>query len=126
TRGGQNVVNVRATDERRRDLALALRRDEAQPRAFHRIFDIARRHINTALRAAVADAEAVSNDALPFRNETVSEPRAVLVVRVDYRDARTLAEASIEESQLGFEVFLHRAVVVEVVARQVREGRDFI
>src|SRR5437763_4829900 len=44
--GGQDVVDVRATDERRRDIALALRRDEPKPCALHRALYVARRDLS--------------------------------------------------------------------------------
>ena len=108
---------MRATDERRRDPALALRRDEAEARAPHRVFDLARRDIGGTVQA-------VEQHALPLPSQFVGQAHAVLVIAVDDRDARALAEAAVEEAALGIEVALHRAVVVEVVARQVREGRD--
>ena len=118
-RRGQNVVDVRAAHERRRDIALAPRRDEPKPRALHRELYVARRD----LRALV---QSVTEDATAFARNLFGETRAVLVVHVDDRSARAFAEAPVEESPLGGEVVLHRAVIVEVVARQVREGRDLV
>src|SRR5205085_1411433 len=117
--GGENVVDVRATDERRSDLPLALWRHENHARPGHRELYVARGDFGFRFNR---EAEHASARARKFLRESP----AVLVVSVYDGDARRLAEAAVEEAALRVEVSLHRAVVVEVIAREVREGRDLV
>ena len=66
------------------------------------------------------DGQPVADGALPARRELLRELHAECVVQVEHRRAQP---GRIEQARLRGRVARHRAVVVEVVVRQVGEQR---
>ena len=51
------------------------------------------------------------------------QPRGVGIVRVDHRHVRRARAGAFKKQPLGGEIFLECLVVIEMVARQIRENR---
>ena len=54
----------------------------------------------------------------------VGELRAIFVVEISHGCARRIGAAALEQNSLGGKIFIHRLVIVEMVARQVCEYRN--
>ena len=50
--------------------------------------------------------------------------RAIFIIKIRDRGARRIGAAAFKQHSLGGEIFVHRLVIVEVVARQVGEHGD--
>ena len=114
--GGHQVVHVDPAQHRAPDGNLALRRNQLEANPVAADFQV--------LGVKVAAIDAVRNHFVVLLAER-QQALAVLVFDVDDHEPRRLHSQSLKQNGLRLEVALHRAVIVEMIARQVGEHRHF-
>jgi hypothetical protein len=109
-------VDVDAAYQRREHRQPFLRRRQIKARAPWTDLDV--------LAVEVATIPAIcQHDRTEFAAE-LGEFCAVLIVQVRHCRARRIGSASFEQHPLGGEVFVHGLVIIEMIAREIREHSD--
>ena len=109
----ERVVHIEIADERRANEKAAAFRVELELRPGHVVTDVVRTEV-------AADAETVFDDATGA-GEAFDQFATPKIVRIDHQRGTRRVSGDFEELHLGLEVLLHRAVVVEMVLREVGE-----
>src|SRR5215208_1945242 len=109
------VVDVRRANERRVKIAFARRRDETKSHPTQRELRIASSHVRIVLHRIPNDVQAIF---LKRRRQL----NTVRIVDVDDGMVWPRSEATVKQSLFRVPVVLHRFVIIEVIAREVREN----
>src|SRR6185437_2628229 len=113
----ERVVNMGWTNQRRVKIAFARGRDETKPHSTQRKLRIARSHISLALHR-------ITNHLQTIFLQARGKFNAIWIVDVDDGVSGPRSQTTIKQSLFRVPVVLHRLVVVEMIAREVRENSD--
>ena len=115
-RRSQDVIHIDAPDERREDGNLLLRRGHVEARSVWA--DVHLLGVEVAALPPIGQ-----HDGATLTAER-GQLRAVFVVKVGDCRTRCIGATAFEQNSLGGEVFVHRLVIVEMIASQVGEDGD--
>ncbi len=113
SRRRQHVVHIHVPNQRRPHRHCSRRRHHLKPRS-------PRRDLNR-LGMKIARSHAVRKRHRALLLAEFQKLPPVFIVRVHHRRPRRIRPAPFKQHLLGAEIFFHRPVIVEMVARQVRE-----